>query len=192
MRCSPLAPPRARPASDGFGESYDAIITTSGGSFRDTRTSGLLIDDLNLTSQSGPVAVQNSNVLSAAFNSSGLTPVSGFGSVTGGGHINPSGRPIVFGFEASSGNGMQGQCDVVDRAAGVKVHCSDVTALAHLTPTEVDFFGHATVNGVATSYVIDATDVANPGAGSDTFSIITGTGYSASGTLTQGDVQVHS
>jgi hypothetical protein len=179
-------------ASDGFGESYDAIITTSGGSFRDTGTSGLLIDDLNLTAQSGPVTVPNGNAFGASFKSNGLAPVPGIGNVTGGGHISPGGRPIVFGFEASSGNGMRGQCDVVDRAAGVKVHCSDVTALARLSSTEVEFFGHATVNGVPTSYVIDATDVADPGAGSDTFDISTGTGYSAAGTLTQGDVQIHS
>lgn len=180
------------PGGDGFGESYDAIITTSSGSFEDTGTSGLLIDDLNLTSQSGPGTVANSNVLNAAFNSTGLTPVSGVGNVTGGGQISPSGSPIAFGFEARSDAGLKGQCDVVDPAAGVKVHCSDVTGWAQVSSTEVEFFGAATVNGAATSYVIDTTDVADPGSGADTFSISTATGYSASGTVTQGNVQIHS
>jgi hypothetical protein len=175
------------PASDGYGESYDAIITTPSGSFEDTGTSGLLVDDLNLTSQSGPTTILNSNVLTAGFNSSGLTAVSGVDNVTGGGQISPA----AFGLEAKSDNGLHGQCDVVDPAAGLKVHCSDVTAWAQLSPTEVEFFGDATVNGTATSYVIDTQDVATPGTGADTFSISTGTGYSASGTLTQGNVQVH-
>jgi hypothetical protein len=46
------------------------------------------------------------------------------------------------------------------------------------------------VNGATTSYRIDVNDLAESGAGSDTFSITAG-GYSAGGTLTQGNVQVH-
>ena len=80
---------------------------------------------------------------------------------------------------------------MVDQAAGVKVHCSDVTEWAQVSPTEVKFFGDATVNGTPTTYMIDTQDLADSGIGTDTFSISTGTGYTASGTLTQGNVQIH-
>jgi hypothetical protein len=180
------------PGSDGYGLAYDAIIATPGGSFEDTGQSGLSIDDLNVTASPGSGTVQNSNVLNAAFASSGLIPVSGVGNATGGGQISPNGGPVAFGFEAKSDNGvLKGQCDLVDQAAGVKVHCSDVTAWAQVSPTEVKFFGDATVNGTPTSYIIGTQDLADPGIGADTFSISTGTGYTASGTLTQGNVQIH-
>lgn len=180
------------PGSDGYGLTYDAIITTPSGSFEDTGKSGLLLDDLNVTILSGPGTVTNSNVLNAAFSSSSLTPVAAVGNATGGGQISPNGSPVAFGFEAKSENGaLKGQCDVVDQAAGVKVHCSDVTAWAQVSPTEVKFFGDATVNGTPTSYAIDTQDLAESGIGADTFSISTGSGYHASGTLTQGNVQIH-
>jgi hypothetical protein len=178
------------PASDGFGESYDAIIATSGGTFEDSGTSGLLFDDLNVTVSAGN-SVTNSNALNDAFRSSGITAVSGVGHATGGGQINPGGSPIAFGFEAKSESGLKGQCDVVDQAAAVKVHCTDVIAWSQVSATEVRVFGDATVNGTATSYEIDAQDNAESGIGADTFSISTGTGYSASGTLSAGNVQIH-
>jgi hypothetical protein len=71
------------------------------------------------------------------------------------------------------------------------VHCTDVTSWVQLSPTTVRFSGHATVNGVVTTYEVSTTDIADPGAGNDTFRIVTGTGYSASGTLARGNVQVH-
>ena len=180
------------PGSDGYGLSYDAIITTPSGSFEDTGKGGLSIADLNVTPAPGSGTVQNSNTLNAAFASSSLTPVSTVGNATGGGQISSNGGPVAFGFEAKSENGaLKGQCDVVDQAAGVKVHCSDVTEWAQVSPTEVKFFGDATVNGTPTTYVIDTQDLADSGIGTDTFSISTGTGYTASGTLTQGNVQIH-
>ena len=177
-------------AADGFGASYDAIITTPGGSFQDIGKSGLDFEDLNVTAQSG-TAPPNVNFLSDGFVSSSLTPVSGVGNVTGGGQISTSTGRVAFGFEAKSENGLKGQCDVVDRSAGVKIHCFDVTSWARVSATEVKFFGEATVNGTPTSFVIDTQDLADPGIGADTFAISTGTGYHASGTLTRGNIQIH-
>jgi hypothetical protein len=182
-----------QPAADGFGASYDAIITTPGGSFEDTGKSGLDFEDLNVTAQSG-TAPPNVNFLSDGFISSSLTPVSEVGHVTGGGQISTSTGTVTFGFEAKSENslkGLKGQCGVVDHSAGVKIHCFDVTSWAQVSPTEVMFFGDATVNGTPTSFVIDTQDLAEPGADADTFAISTGTGYHASGTLTRGNVQIH-
>jgi hypothetical protein len=69
------------------------------------------------------------------------------------------------------------------------IKCEDVTALI-LSGNEATIYGNATHDGIATTYVIRAKDVANPGRGQDTFSIQTASGYSHSGTLTAGNVQV--
>jgi hypothetical protein len=85
---------------------------------------------------------------------------------------------------------MKGNCTVIDRSAGVKVKCLDVTSYLQIG-LHATFSGHATVNGTATTYRIDVDDPGEPGAGQDTFKIVTGSGYSAGGTLTQGNVQIH-
>ncbi len=56
--------------------------------------------------------------------------------------------------------------------------------------THATFFGNATVNGVAT-YRIDVDDLAEPGAGRDTFKIQTANGYTVGGVLLRGNIQVH-
>jgi hypothetical protein len=57
--------------------------------------------------------------------------------------------------------------------------------------THATFFGHATVNGVATDYRIDVDDLREPGAGWDTFKIQTASGYTANGLLATGNIQIH-
>lgn len=178
------------PASDGYGLTYNAIITTTSGAFEDNGRAGLLFNDLDVTVTSGN-AIQNSNALNEAFSSSGIAPVSGVGHATGGGQINVNGNRVAFGFEAKSDDGVKGQCALVDKAADVKIHCTDVTTFAQVSATEVRFFGNATINGTPTTYSIIARDLAEPGIGSDTFAITTGAGYSASGALTAGNVQIH-
>src|SRR5207245_1318258 len=119
------------------------------------------------------------------------------GQVTGGGQIdNAQGSAkIAFGFSArSDASGTRGECSVVDISpvTNLKIKCTDVTVLVQTSPTHVTFFGDATVNGVATTYRIDVDDLAEPGRGMDTFRIQTGTGYTASGTLVAGNIQIHS
>ena len=180
------------PAADGFGESYDAIINTpSSGTFEDTGIAAHLFIDLNVNVLSGN-GIQNANVLNAGFSSTSVVAVTGVGNATGGGQISFNGNRVALGFAAKSDNGrLNGQCDLVDKAAGIKIHCSDVTAFVQVSPTAVRFFGHATVNGSPTTYEIDAQDLADSGAGADTFTISTGTGYGATGALTTGNVQIH-
>ena len=79
---------------------------------------------------------------------------------------------------------------VVDPSSNTMIKCLDATVLVQ-TGTHGTFFGNATVNGVATTYRIDVNDLAEPGAGKDTFSIQTGNGYTAGGVLTAGNIQVH-
>lgn len=92
--------------------------------------------------------------------------------------------------QKANASGVKGNCTVIDRIANTMVKCIDATSYVQ-SGTHATFFGHATVNGVATSYRIDVNDVDDSGAGGDSFAIATGLGYTAGGILTQGNVQVH-
>jgi hypothetical protein len=125
-----------------------------------------------------------------------VAPASTAGQVTGGGQIeNAEGDPsVAFGFNAKSGpSGLSGNCSTVDitPVRNVKIKCTSVTSLV-ISGSHATIFGEATVNGSATTYRIDVDDLAEPGHGADTFRIVIGTGYVASGTLTGGNIQVHS
>ncbi len=124
-----------------------------------------------------------------------ILPASTPDKVTGGGYILDPGdnEKVSFGFNAqSTSSGLKGNCTVVDAAPvrNVKVKCLTVTSLVQ-TATHATFFGRAEVNGVATDYLIDVDDNAEPGKGHDTFRIVTGSGYSAAGILDGGNIQVH-
>ncbi|MGB2874581.1 MAG: post-COAP-1 domain-containing protein [Gaiellaceae bacterium] len=104
---------------------------------------------------------------------------------TGGGRIAPD---VSFGFVAMRNN-LQGNCSVDDHTLDVHVKCLDVTSYGQFG-NQATFTGHAAVDGVATTYRIHVEDGGEPGAGVDTFTIQTQNGYSASGPLTAGNVQV--
>ena len=123
-----------------------------------------------------------------------MLPTSTSEQVTGGGQVPNATNTDqdAFGFTAQNDSkGPKGECTVVDPSANKKVKCTDVTALVE-TANKATFFGDATVNRTATTYRIDVQDYADPGVGKDTFSIQTASGYQASGTLTNGNIQVHS
>jgi hypothetical protein len=166
-----------------FGLSYDATIKTVDGTFGDRGDTGLSLNEFQASPPGGFVP---SDAFNEAFSSSGVFPVSETGHVTGGGQVDE----VVFGFDAKSNGGLKGNCTVVDQASGTKVKCLDVTSYVQ-SGDHVTFTGHASVNGTTTMYRIDVTDLAEPGDGSDTFTIQTLSGYSAGGTLTQGNVQTH-
>jgi len=110
------------------------------------------------------------------------------GQATGGGQIPAD---VTFGLTAKSDDkGIKGNCTVIDRTASTMVKCLDATAYVQ-TGTHAVFRGNALVNGTPTTYRISVDDKGEPGAGMDTFTISTGTGYGASGILTQGNIQVH-
>jgi hypothetical protein len=122
-------------------------------------------------------------------------PASTPGQVTGGGQIpNSSGQSkVAFGFTAKSdSSGSKGECTAVDISpqTNITIKCTSVTTLVE-TGTAATFFGNATVNGAPTTYRIDVQDNAEPGAASDTFAIQTASGYTAGGTLSKGNIQVH-
>lgn len=118
-----------------------------------------------------------------------VLPTSTAGQANGGGQIqSAAGDKISFGFYGKSAGGLQGSCDVVEHG-GRMIKCLNVTALL-LGGNQATIYGTATDDGAPTTYVIHAVDNADPGKGVDTFSLQTASGFSASGTLTAGNVQV--
>jgi len=109
------------------------------------------------------------------------------GHVTGGGQILES-ITFVFDAKADSG-GVRGTCNVVEKKRHIR--CRTVDSLV-VVGTHATFTGEATDNGVPTTYTIEVDDLSESGRGNDTFSITTGTGYSRSGVLTSGNIQVRS
>lgn len=125
----------------------------------------------------------------AAASKAWVVPSSTRGHVTGGGQILVAGNAVTFGFTAKSNGGLKGRCTVVDRETKQVIRCLDVTALSRFG-NQATIYGNATVDGVPTTYQIHVVDNGEPGTGVDTFSITTASGYSASGTLTSGNIQV--
>lgn len=122
-----------------------------------------------------------------------LLPSATAGQATGGGHIaNTSNTDqIAFGFNVRSDTtSLKGEGTLVDPSTATKIKLTDVTSLTR-TGEQVTVFGHADVNGIATTYRLDVVDMAEPGARSDTFRLRTAGGYLAGGTLTRGNIQVH-
>lgn len=135
-----------------------------------------------------------------------ILPDSTPGQVTGGGQIlNASGNDkIAFGFNAKSttsalnSSAVKGNCTLVDPSTDTKIKCLDVASLVQ-TATHATFFGRAEVTvgqgDAATTeevtYRIDVDDLGEPGKDRDTFKIQTDSGYTASGVLKAGNIQIH-
>lgn len=112
------------------------------------------------------------------------------GKVTGGGQIEGAGTGVTFGFNAQSdGTDMKGSGIVIDRTLGTRIKILTVEAFAQVG-TRAAFSGTAEVNGEPERYRIDVDDLTEPGAGADTFKIVTAT-YTMAGTLTGGNIQTH-
>jgi hypothetical protein len=166
--------------------SYEATISTPVGTFADEGRTASGAQMLTTPDGRASAATQASLVSEASV----LTPTSGH--VTGGGFIgNVVSEWVSFGFNAKSdGSTVKAQCSVSDRSAGVEVKCLDATLLTQ-TATHATFVGNARVDGESTTYRIDVDDLGGPTAGADTFTIQTGNGFTASGVLAGGSIQIH-
>ena len=111
------------------------------------------------------------------------------GQATGGGQIVWVTGKVVFGFSVSNNGGLKGNCHVIDVSSKLHIKCASIDTLV-LGATHATFTGQATVDGVETTFQIDVDDFGDPGAGQDTFKIQTGSGYTAEGVLTAGNIQV--
>jgi hypothetical protein len=108
--------------------------------------------------------------------------------VTGGGWI---GDKANFGVAGGIKNGaFWGHLTYIDHG-GPKVKGTGVTAYVVTGSTSRHIEGTAEVNGQSGfTYKVDVTDNGEPGR-EDIFSISVSNGYSASGTLTGGNIQLH-
>lgn len=108
--------------------------------------------------------------------------------VTGAGRVGTT----VFTFKASAdqdGN-ITGTCTVRDTSTHDTFECLTIESLV-VNPPHATFSGTGTLNGTQTTYVIDVNDYADPGAGSDTFNIVTGNGFTRGDVITSGNIQIH-
>ncbi len=173
---------------DRFTVRYEAQISTLGGAFADR---GLvpLVAVQRVRVLENPIRINFDSFIEDFASALAATePLTSPGQATGGGQIPVD---VTFGFTAKSDkNGVKGNCTVIDRTTNTMVKCLDATTYFQ-TGSHASFGGNATVNGVATTYRIAVDDIAEPGTGADTFTITTASGYTATGVLTQGNIQVH-
>jgi hypothetical protein len=166
--------------------SYEATITTPLGTFTDEGRASSGAQMLTTPDGRASAAAQSSLISEAPV----LVPTAGH--VTGGGYVGDVLNDWVsFGFTAKSdGTTVKAQCSVSDRSSGVEIKCLNATLLSQ-TATHATFVGTARVNGVDMGYRIDVDDLGEPGVGRDTFTIQTESGFTASGVLAGGNVQIH-
>jgi Bacterial Ig-like domain (group 1) len=103
---------------------------------------------------------------------------------------NRSGE-VTFTLNArSDGSTLRGSCKFIEKASGTTIKCLDVLSyIQHENAAR--FYGHAEQDGVATLYTIEVVDHGQPGSDPADFVLIaTAAGYSASGAVTNGDIQV--
>jgi hypothetical protein len=119
-----------------------------------------------------------------------VLPASTAGRTTGSGKYGADGN-VTFELSArSDGSTLRGSCVFKDKAAEVTIKCRDVIAYVQSENTAA-FYGNAEQNGAATLYRINVVDNGQPGSSpADFVSITTAAGYSSSGSVTSGDVQV--
>jgi hypothetical protein len=122
-------------------------------------------------------------------------PCPGTDFVTGGGSImgTPSGARANFGVGGGIKNGgFWGHLSYVDHGnGGPKVKGTGVTAYSIVDATTRHIEGTAEVNGAGGfTYKVDVSDNGEPGR-SDTYAISLSNGYTATGTLSGGNIQLH-
>ncbi len=113
-------------------------------------------------------------------------------SMTGGGRLGPD---VNFGFVARA-NPLNGALEYQDQAQSLNVHSSGGITSVSFSGVCADFNGNAKVNGqTGYTFRVHACDNAEPGAGSDFFSIdvssTTGFAYHKEGIITDGNIQAH-
>lgn len=114
--------------------------------------------------------------------------------VTGGGWITgtPSAARANFGVAGGTKQGgLWGHLTYIDHGDGTSVKGTGVTAYSVLSSTARHIEGTAEINGQSGfTYAVDVVDNGEPGRNDD-FAITLSNGYSASGTLQGGNIQLH-
>jgi hypothetical protein len=160
----------------------DVIGTTVGGN----RYGWFVIDEF-------PVRLAFDNSALVGFQDYCTPPPSTAGAkVTAGGWIAVTGDKGTFGLTAQAKTGApSGNLTYQDHGAGRTVKSTSITSVI-VSGNCARILGTATVNGAGVfGFDVTVCDNGEPGKDSDTFSITMSDGYSASGTLSGGNVQIH-
>jgi len=113
--------------------------------------------------------------------------------VTGGGWITASGGKANFAVAGGIKQGaLWGHLTYLDHGSNLKVRGTGVTAYEPVVPTATTrrIDGTAEINGQPGSYTVVVADNGEPGR-DDTFTLTLSTGYTASGKLGGGNIQLH-
>jgi len=111
--------------------------------------------------------------------------------VTAGGWISTTaGAHQNFGVNARDPANPSGHLNFVDHATGLHVVGDTITSYTIVNATTRTITGSGTADGVPVTFTCTLVDNGEPGT-SDTFSLSLSSGFSASGTLSGGNVQVH-
>jgi len=115
--------------------------------------------------------------------------------VTGGGFIIPTASGAHANFGVKGGvdvnGGFFGHLNYVDHSdPQLHVKSTSITNYVVVNATTRQIEGTATANGVPVTFTVTVSDAGEPGT-SDTFAITLSSGYSASGTLQGGNIQLH-
>lgn len=112
--------------------------------------------------------------------------------VTGGGWIEVIGGKGTFGLTAQVKNGPSGNLTYQDHGALSRTVKSTAITSVAVTGNCAQILGTATVNGNGSfGFQVRVCDNGEPGKDSDTFSINMSDGYTATGTLRGGNIQIH-
>ena len=113
--------------------------------------------------------------------------------MTGGGWITASGGKANFAVAGGIKQGaLWGHLTYLDHGSNLKVRGTGVTAYEPVVPTATTrrIDGTAEINGQPGSYTVVVADNGEPGR-DDTFTLTLSTGYTASGKLGGGNIQLH-
>jgi hypothetical protein len=108
--------------------------------------------------------------------------------ITAGGWIPVPGGKATFGLTAKGNN--SGNLTYQDHAEDRTIKSTAITSVT-VSGNCARVLGRATDNGTPAGFDVNVCDNGEPGKDSDTFSILMSNGYTASGTLGGGNVQIH-
>jgi hypothetical protein len=114
--------------------------------------------------------------------------------LTGGGYIivDPQQDHGSFSIEvtADPSGRISGKVAYQDHSTGLDFRTALITS-AMFSSTSVSIKGTGFANGATTSFQINVQDNGDPSSGPDNFSITLGTGYSNSGVVQGGTIEIH-